>query len=247
MWASQAYGVMSSSSGAACWNLEREGWDPARIATTQYFDMTLQQSQCTGTNWFEGTFQDGINGGRGKQQDFTGAAPALLGFAQAIDDACTSALANHNREWFGHAERCVKVNRNILSMFSERMPYNICRNVEWLVCAARGQLQGQVAHDIIFATAPKTLTPDGPEKPLGQCGGWKPEAKPAGGYGYTLDDIFYLEVCLLNEVCTNSDAMFELEAGQAFECDFDVAAYRELQNVLTSSPLATSGTAIQCA
>ena len=61
-------------------------------------------------------------------------------------------------------------------------------------CGARGLLPGQRSSTIRFARAPKSLDPDG-EKPLGQCRGWVPRRKPAGGiYGYATDDIFYLEV-----------------------------------------------------
>ena len=37
----------------------------------------------------------------------------------------------------GHAERCIAANYNILSLYGDRLPYNICRNLEW---QARGGL-----------------------------------------------------------------------------------------------------------
>ncbi len=64
-----------------------------------------------------------------------------------------------------HAERCVKANLNILSLHGERLPYNICRNLEWQTCAAQGKLPGQgtskldgtLDRTIKFAKAPRTL------------------------------------------------------------------------------------------
>ena len=34
-------------------------------------------------------------------------------------------------EAFGHAGNCIAANINILNLFTARVPYNICRNLEW--------------------------------------------------------------------------------------------------------------------
>ena len=49
---------------------------------------------------------------------------------------------------------------------------------------------------VVFGRAPKTLdAKGGTGKPLGSCGGWAPGSVPKGGaFGYTSDDIYYLEV-----------------------------------------------------
>ena len=69
-------------------------------------------------------------------------APALLGFDESIDDYCRSALRRmHRQPSFDntkHAENCVRANLNILALYGDRVPYNICRNLEWMVCAAKG-------------------------------------------------------------------------------------------------------------
>ena len=63
------------------------------------------------------------------------------------------------------------------------------------VCSANGWLPGQQSPTVVFARAPKTLDVKGTTgKPFGQCGGWAPAEAPTGGiYGYTTDDIYYLE------------------------------------------------------
>ena len=73
----------------------------------------------------------------------------------------------------------------------------------WQVCAAQGKLPGQGGDTILFGRRPGSLDPEGGTgKPLGQCKGWVPSQKPKGGvYGYATDDVFYLELCLFNEVC----------------------------------------------
>lgn len=80
---------------------------------------------------------------------FTKSAPALLGFDRNIDWHCHSTGAAE------HATACVKDNMNILSLYGEQIPYNVCRNLEWqaratgTVCgrslvysASRAQTQG---------------------------------------------------------------------------------------------------------
>ena len=86
---------------------------------------------------------------------------------------------------------------NILSLYGDRVPYNICRNLEWMTCAALDRLPGQGASGkILFSKAPASLDPrpNGP-KPFGMCRGWRsPESYQHGcDSGYATDDIYYLE------------------------------------------------------
>eukprot|EP00966_Prymnesium_polylepis_P026754 617766-Prymnesium_polylepis.1 len=92
----------------------------------------------------------------------------------------------------GHAQCCVDHGFNILSLYGDRVPYNICRNLEWQVCATQGKLLGQSTRTIKFARSPKSLAPDGSTgKTLGRCKGWVPHDLPKGGiFGYATDDIF---------------------------------------------------------
>ena len=100
------------------------------------------------------------------------------------------------------------------------------------VCAAQGLLPGQGNNDVLFATAPYSLDPkEGSERPLGRCAGWRPDKAPTGGFGYTNDDIYYIEVCLWDQICTNGAEVFEHRHG-AFQCDFSEERFRELQAIL---------------
>ena len=73
---------------------------------------------------------------------FSKDAPALLGFDESIDQYCTEQSPSRGSD-DGHAANCVRANRNIFSLYGERIPFNICRNLEWMVCAAQGKLPGQ--------------------------------------------------------------------------------------------------------
>jgi len=232
-----------------CWSVRRESpttWQSA----DSYFRETIIGAHCD-SNWYEG------NGGTlGEPQnhlpsDFTTEdAPALLGFDESIDQYCATKLheAHPNmRPVFGHAANCVHANQNILSLYGDRVPYNICRNFEWMVCAAQGRLPGQgFERRIVFAKEPGDLYPGGGKgKPLGDCCGWAPPSKPTGGFGYTTDDIFYLEVCLFNEICNNGDALFHLKVGEDFVCDFSRQRFAALKALLLS-PAQMSTEAVQC-
>ena len=175
------------SQGPPCWLRERDAsWMEMKAAT--YFAEVKQGVHCN-TNWYEGN----MNWLGRFTPTFNHPAPALLGFDDSIDRAC------HGSSPDDHATACVRNNLNILSLYGDRVPYNICRNLEWQVCAAIGQIPGQGGKTILFAKAPKELFPDEDNgKGLGQCEGWVPAQRPVGGiYGYATVDIFYLEVCLV--------------------------------------------------
>ena len=54
-----------------------------------------------------------------------------------------------------------------------------------------------------FSYPPKLLDVYGRHKSIGSCRGWKPKYVPDCSDGYTTDDIFFLEVCLFNQMCAN--------------------------------------------
>ena len=87
----------------------------------------------------------------------------------------------------------------------------------------------------MFAKAPGTLIVSGEDTRLGICSGWVPPWLPAGGeFGYATDDVYYVEVCLFNEICENGAELFDLIDGEPFRCRFSEARLRALQHVLLS-------------
>jgi hypothetical protein len=179
MWSAEAWARMRPGA-AACWERKRD--DPrAHITAEAFFEETRGGTHCD-ANWYEGN-----SGPLGEPSHRAPLyeAPALLGFDESIDEACTNLDGQH-------AESCVHANMNILSLYGDRIPYNLCRNLEWQTCAAQGLLPGQGNAAIAFARAPKMLHPDGSTgKPLGQCRGWVPSRPPEDGiYGYATDDVF---------------------------------------------------------
>jgi hypothetical protein len=89
-----------------------------------------------------------------------------------------------------------------------------------MLCAARGLLPGQQTWDEMrFASAPKSL-------PVAEV-----NFEVRGQY-FSVPDVFHLEVCLLNEICKNREAMFAVNEGDSFECVLDEARFRGLQALL---------------
>ena len=83
-------------------------------------------------------------------------APALFGFDGSIDRFCNNRpKPNPYDGGIGHANSCIRSNINILSIYDGS--YNICRNLEWMVCAARGALPGQLSRTVLFSFAPRDL------------------------------------------------------------------------------------------
>ena len=215
--------------GKPCWESVRDNrW--VTQTSDAFFNETLDGRHCD-TNWFEGnpgslgTWGAQFPGNLGSSGSWEAHAPALLGFDETIDEYCGQHV---NANFYGpgaHAERCVAANVNILSLYGDHLPYNICRNLEWQTCAAQGKLPGQGGSAIKFAKAPHTLELVRNNR-LGVCSGWVPARKPEGGiYGYATDDIFYLETCMYSQMCSNGHDIFRLEEGERFNCACPGAEY----------------------
>jgi len=224
MWAAEPWGAMDE--GDACWNIDRHG--KVRQKGRTFFDAVDQGLYCD-SNWYEGSGYGPWDLPDGGSSESSSNAPALLGFDEDIDAFCWQVDCGD------HAACCLKRGVNILALFGDEIPYNLCRNLEWQVCAARGLLPGQQSSTLVFAHEPRALFPDGTvnDKPLGQCQGYAPYPPPTGGvYGYRTDDIFFLEVCMFHHLCKNGDELFNLKVGEHFECDYDRTALYYLERML---------------
>ena len=102
-----------------------------------------------------------------------------------------------------------------------------------LPSSSAGALPFQKSRKIRFAWAPGNLDLDGPY-PLWKCSGF---TNIPGGcrldLSYANDDIFFLEVCLFNQICRNQADLFNVEVGQDFECDLSPHGFWQLRDLLT--------------
>lgn len=218
-------------------------WDSgSRVGKTAYpysggfedFWRNVQSGGSCSRNWYTGNWGDlgKIDGGPDKPYvtpHFTkDKAPALLGFDENIDLYCEQHSGDAAE--FDHAKRCIKANVNILSLYGEDIPYNVCRNLEWQTCAAMGRLPGQGVgrggNVLRFAKAPRNLQPFTGEKVIGGCYGYHPEG--CGQTGYSSSDIFFAEACYYNQICSNSHELWTLEDGQDWICHFSEDGLKQL-------------------
>ena len=199
-------------------------------------DDVLANTHCD-INWMAGSISTA-------EPHFTEAAPALLGFDDDIYAYCQKAAgALHPAAW-AHATdeeialACIEANRNVLRLRARKDPWNMCQNLRWMLCAVQGKLPGQQGRTALhLATAPKKLRVE-------SLHGWD-FAHIDPSY-YTVEDVFYLEVCLLNEFCANRTALFKAaEAGAAVECDLDPDRLQELQKLLVALPAPSAGPAVR--
>ena len=234
MWAADPWLLRDDGSRPSCFERERDSPKDAQPAA-RYFQEALDGVACN-SNWYEGS----LGGQFWRIPDFPDKAPALLGFDETIDEYCWDAKIDRG-DWgrYPHAENCRRASMNILSLHGNGVPYNICRNLEWMTCAASGLLPGQGGRSIVFARAPDSLDyGDGNDKSLGDCRGYRPEWMPqdCSDYGYATDSIFFLETCLLSFLCTNNHDMWALNVGDRFQCEFSTDKFLELQQALQRAP-----------
>jgi len=226
--------------GKFAWFLRDEGDEACWSYNSNFFEDALKPEQCK-VNWLEGAY-----GGQWDRPDFDHDAPAVLGFDGKIWQYCSEVSGiwdwdggDWNREL---AHRCVEANFNILRiMFScpdcvgARAGWNMCANLQWVLCAVRGLLPGQGSSaEIRFAKPPKELDTramDNPDLIEDPGDGWWGEPH---WERYAVSDVFYGEVCVLSTVCRNAWQLFSVNRGETFVCDYNEAGYRELANILQS-------------
>lgn len=226
----QAEGKFSAMWGKTAWKktMPKEPRCWGHRADAELFFEQLKTGKECDANWYEGA--QGSLGEQNARPPFTAPAPALLGFDESIFSYCSSAIGRKpgyqgRPEDFNDelARRCVEANMNILRILSARVPWNMCQNLRWVVCAANGKLPGQDGQTLQFAEAPNRLDLDEWEHPHswpcddGEC-----------GEQFAVGDVFFAEACILNRVCLNGDDLFELDPGVSWTCDFDANGYEQL-------------------
>jgi len=230
--------------GKVAWDNRDDGDEACWDYDGDFFSNLLRPEQCD-INWIEGAL-----GGEHDRPPFATDAPPLLGFDGKIWDYCSEKAG---AGWWGGGDwnaelvqRCVDANLNILRiMFScaectgSRAGWNMCRNLQWVVCAVRGLLPGQgAALGIQFAKAPKELDTrqmDNPSLiPDGADAWWN---EPHWMH-YAVSDVFYGEVCVLSTICRNAWQLFSVDRGESFVCEYDVDGFHKLAAALKPSSAA---------
>ena len=97
-------------------------------------------------------------------------------------------------------------------------------------------LTRQSSRKIVFARAPKSVRLDG-SPPFGACSGFTDKhCDSQWDIGFANDDIYYLEICLYSQVCTNGHDLFSVDPGRAFVCEFSESGFRRIQQMLVEGP-----------
>lgn len=162
-----------------------------------------------GAHWFERVAK-----GKGCDADWGGnrPTPTVFGFKETMEGYCNDQAG---LGWFDVGDvgaACDNANLNVLRIGG----WNMCRNVEWMWCVILGKVvrpawsgESRKGGDgqIVFTAAPALLD-IGPQ--YANNVKWFDE-----------NDIYPLEVCLLNEMCANRGELFSTAVGEPFYCQLD--------------------------
>ena len=244
----------------ACWERRRSAPD-VRRAPRVFFRQAENGTFCQ-SNWYEG--HKGPLGDPTKGPSFAEPAHALLGYDSGIYEHCAKKVSLRGltcpNDPPGHVARCcVMAGFNILNMVGHHPQYNLCRNLEWQLCGIFGKLPGQGGdHSVRFANAPRELDVDPlvtmsrrkdaeeHQAPRHRCEQQTRSTRMTSNttrvksakkrLGYSLPDIFHLEVCIFHQICTNGRDIFRLKVGEPFVCRFSHERFTALADVLLAPP-----------
>jgi hypothetical protein len=102
----------------------------------------------------------------------------------------------------------------------------MCRNLEWVACAAQGKLVSQAGADLVFTPPPLSLS-------IAEL--WEDANSKIGTY--STKSVYVLETCLLATLCKNADELFRVRAMSTtapFVCEYDGAMLREFVSKMLS-------------
>ena len=227
MWGIEARKQQKSNDDRACFDVQRDDWDVV-VDPQIYFDEVERGANCESVDWYAGSSYTDNHGYVGDDEAF-----ALLGFDRQIEEYCYALAGDRG------PEECDRASAHVLQLMSPRT-WNICRNVEWQICAAKGLLSHQQrAGKIRFAFQPNDLFLSGRHEShqFGVCGGLHADnCDSDDDPGFGNDDVFFLEVCVYSQVCRNGAELFRLDDYEEFVCDFSNSSWHTMRDLLLEGP-----------
>jgi len=223
--------------GKTAWRRRRIGEEACFSSPNYWQENILSASSCQ-RNWYEdGTTNDEIN-----NVDFRppNGSPPLLGPDSIIitQFSCEKLMQQgrplNNCKRKGIVHTSMEAGYTILRLGTKH--WNMCRNLEWVICSLQGMLPGQKGTDggIHFAVPPSTL----------DVGDFVNRNKTCQGRcdsGYREKDIYMMEVSVVSFLCTNRDELFQLDHDRnIFHCDFDA---RQLEKMVEGAKSSRGGRA----
>jgi hypothetical protein len=143
------------------------------------------------------------------------------------------ALGSMNTLEHNLLDACGAANRNILrvsAMAQAKTSWDMCANVEWVVCAAKGKLPNQ-GKTMQFAVPPGSI--DGNMLPTYRE--YRSNIMRWSAH-YEIDILawtyFSNEICFLSELCDNADELWTLKRGEPWVCKHSAAGEERLRSSL---------------
>jgi len=138
-------------------------------------------------------------------------APTVFGFSETMAAYCHDMAGRRGGGGDpGHA--CRNAHINILRIGS----WTMCRNTEWMMCVLQRKV-GSAQGEIVFSLAP---------------GGLEMDVFMMDPDNFAENDVYFLEVCILSEVCSNNQELFAADVGALFVCKFDRSRWDALARAM---------------
>mmetsp|Transcript_27979 Transcript_27979/g.46353 ORF Transcript_27979/g.46353 Transcript_27979/m.46353 type:complete len:384 (+) Transcript_27979:168-1319(+) len=208
------------------WTRRGEGTEGC-FATEKFWENLLEKETCD-RNWYRGGYPDGMEENNKEwRADYYGNQnnPGVVGYEEDLGPFNCKEIKKKKGEAFmcdeiDFIDSAHQAGHNMLRLDS-RFGWNMCRNLEWVICAIRGLLPNQGDGKIRFATTPKIDV----QSFLFRDGGCD---QHDCALHYSVNDVFFVEVALISYLCKNREEVFGLEVGDEFDCDFDTEALERL-------------------
>jgi hypothetical protein len=192
---------------------------PLDEARTRAWIDEMESGAVCGRNWFQGS-----HGCKDQKSlpAYVNPSPALIGINANIATRCDNRrgvrqLPRHSPHMGDRKRQCIVNDWNVLALYDTRPAYDMCRNLEWLVCAAKGILPGQRGTGIVSDPPPGSL-------PIGKL--FETKSNGVEPTGYTPSTPYYLEVCALSAFCENRADLFLISSTAQFRCRWAPGALR---------------------
>jgi hypothetical protein len=172
-------------------------------------------------NWYQG------NRGCADQRvvpAYSQTAPAMIGTHQSVSRRCSNrrgvpAMPPYPRHSGDSKRQCIVNHINALALFGSKPRYDMCRNLEWIVCAAKGSLPGQEGSGILT---------DPPPQHVGVDSLFAVERDGSVPTWFGFNHPHHLEICMLSALCANGAELFRQTTRRQFRCEWIPGALKKL-------------------
>ena len=136
----------------------------------------------------------------------------------------------------------VRANLNILSLYRTRVLYNICRNLEWQVCAALGKLPGSAGAEHHLQQGAEQPGPLNHLSYSASAEAGESRARRATAYAPATPPTTSTSSRFASstKICSNGEELFRLRQGETWHCQLGCSGLRSCSRCSWQTPRAAA-------